>query len=156
MGSFFSSDKNQTTSVEPSMSDSSNKDSLVSTSNHPNEQFDVTDDKTPPSKPMSAFLLFSRDFRQILHNENPGLSFSEKSERTATAWKELHPDEKEKYHIIAKTRNLEMLPVISCLFKQTKWLILLFYSENGNEQRMRTKRPSKNNQEIPDHRFGKQ
>lgn len=119
MGSILSSNSNQATPTESSVSGSSNKDSLTSACDeldHPNEQFDVADDKKESIKPISAFLLFARDFRQILHNENPGLSFSEKSEKTATAWKELDPKEKEKYHISAKTKNSEMFPVISLFF----------------------------------------
>lgn len=85
--------------------------------------------KDAPKKPQSAFLLFSKDYRVILHQQNPKMTFSEKSKQTAKAWKELKPEEKAVYISRAKEyqneyqQKMDAIPKV-CMMKKIKKTML--------------------------------
>lgn len=59
----------------------------------------IKTDKDMPRKPMTAFMLFSKELRQKLGRD---INSSEKSKKISEAWREMNDTEKEKYHAAAK------------------------------------------------------
>ncbi|KND01708.1 FACT complex subunit POB3 [Spizellomyces punctatus DAOM BR117] len=58
-------------------------------------------DAAAPKKNVSAFLLFCKDKRPEVMDENPGLSITEASKKLGELWKSITPDEKKKYDNLA-------------------------------------------------------
>jgi len=57
----------------------------------------------PIKQPPNAFLIFNRNIRQKIKNENPDMSVSEISKRVSDAWKALPEEQKNKYYEEAKS-----------------------------------------------------
>jgi hypothetical protein len=57
----------------------------------------VTEEKTGPKKPLTAFMFFNMETRPKVVEENPGIAFGEVGKKLGAMWKTLSEDDKAPY-----------------------------------------------------------
>lgn len=81
------------------------------------DAFDQTESSKKIKKPMSAWILFSVEYREKLHREQPHLNFKDLAQRLSERYKDLSAEERSYYDDLAKKDKLryqqEMLSSVS-------------------------------------------
>lgn len=73
---------------------------------HPPPLLSKTEPKKPSSKPavsktgkkLSGFMKFSKENRELVKEQNPGIAFGQIGKKLGEMWRELDPAEKEKWN----------------------------------------------------------